>query len=235
MIMAIDQRDAPDQLSPFLRYLAMRAGDDEKIPSLVDLSKELKVNTAALREQLEVARALGMVEVRPRTGIRRLPYSFSPAVLQSLFYALTLSPDCFESFSDLRNHVEASFWKQAVSRLTPEDQNELCLLLDRAEEKMRREPVQIPHAEHRALHLTIYRRLENPFVAGLLEAYWDMYEAVGLALYTDLAYLETVWKYHRRMVEAICAGNLDAGYQALIDHVDLIHQRSRRVSRQRFE
>jgi DNA-binding FadR family transcriptional regulator len=233
--MAIDQRDAPDQLSPFLRYLATRAGDDEKIPSLNDLSKELKISTAALREQLEVARAIGVVEVRPRTGIRRLAYSFEPAVLQSLFYALTIAPDCFESFSDLRNHVEASFWKQAVSRLTFADHADLCGLLERAEEKMQHEPVQIPHGEHRALHMTIYRRLDNPFVTGLLEAYWDMYEAVGMALYTDLAYLQTVWQYHRRMVEAICEGDLSGGYQALIDHVDLIHQRSRQMSRQRFE
>jgi DNA-binding FadR family transcriptional regulator len=62
-----------------------------------------------------------------------------------------------------------------------------------------------------------------------------MYEAVGLALYTDLGYLQSVWQYHRRMVEAIIAKDLEAGYRSLIDHVDLIHQRSRRVSRQRFE
>jgi DNA-binding FadR family transcriptional regulator len=233
--MALDQREAHDRLSPFLRYLALRSGDEEKIPSLNELSKELKVNTAALREQLEVARALGVVEVRPRTGIRRLPYSFSPAVEQSLFYALSLSPQCFEAFSDLRNHVEAAFWKDAVRRLGAEDLLELQSLVVRAEDKMNREPVQIPHAEHRALHMIIYCRLENPFVSGLLEAYWDMYEAIGLALYTDLDYLRVVWQYHRRMVEAIVAGDLETGYRALVDHVDLIHQRSRRVSRQRFE
>lgn len=233
--MSTAQWDTPERLSPFLRYLATRAGDDDHIPSLNELSKELKVSTAALREQLEVARAMGIVEVRPRTGMRRRAYSFSPAVLQSLLYALMIAPESFESFSDLRNHVEAAFWKQAVSRLAAEDQVELIKLLEQAEAKMRHEPVQIPHAEHRALHMTIYRRLENPFVTGLLEAYWDMYEAVGLALYTDLAYLETVWQYHRRMVEAIIAGDVDAGYQALVDHVDLIHQRPRRLSRQRFE
>lgn len=233
--MAIDRRDAPDQLSPFLRYLATRACDEEKIPSLSQLSKELKINTATLREQLEVARALGVVEVRPRTGIRRLPYSFGPAVLQSLFYALTISPECFEAYSDLRNHVETAFWKQAVSCLTPEDIRELCLLLEQAEEKLGRDPVQIPQVEHRELHLTVYRRLDNPFVTGILEAYWDMYEAVGLALYTDLAYLRSVWQYHRRMVEAIVDGDLEAGFRAMVDHVDLIHQRSRHISRQRFE
>jgi hypothetical protein len=37
------------------------------------------------------------------------------------------------------------------------------------------------------------------------------------------------------MVEGICKGDLNAGYQALVDHVDLIHQRPRTLSRQRFE
>jgi DNA-binding FadR family transcriptional regulator len=37
------------------------------------MSKELGVSVALLREQLEVAKAIGLVEVRPRTGIRRLP------------------------------------------------------------------------------------------------------------------------------------------------------------------
>jgi hypothetical protein len=54
-------------------------------------------------------------------------------------------------------------------------------------------------------------------------------------MYTDFAYLQTVWGYHRKMVEGICSGDVEAGYRALIDHVDLIHQRPRVISRQRFE
>ena len=234
MIM-FENRTIPDQLSPFMRYLAERASGGARLPSLADISQELQVSTASLREQLEVARALGVVEVKPKTGIRCKPYSFEPAVLLSLSYALSVSPDYFEAFSDLRNHIEASFWYQAVHQLTREDQDELMVLIERAEEKLTAPNVQIPHGEHRALHMTIYRRLDNAFVAGLLEAYWDMYEAVGLALFTDFSYLQTVWRYHRKMVEGICSGDLNAGYQALVDHVDLIHQRPRLVSRQRFE
>ena len=234
MIM-LENRTIPDQLSPFLRYLADRASDGARLPSLVDISRELEVSTASLREQLEVARALGVVEVKPKTGIRCKPYAFEPAVLLSLSYALSVSPDYFEAFSDLRNHIEASFWYQAVHQLTLDDHGELMALIERAEEKLARPNVQIPHNEHRALHMTIYRRLDNAFVTGLLEAYWDMYEAVGLAVFTDFAYLQTVWHFHRKMVEGICNGNLDSGYQALVDHVDLIHQRPRLVSRQRFE
>ncbi|HEX9117159.1 MAG TPA: FCD domain-containing protein, partial [Anaerolineae bacterium] len=84
------------------------------------------------------------------------------------------------------------------------------------------ERVQIPHPEHRELHLTIFRRLANPFVRGLLEVYWDGYEAVELNTYADYSYLTEVWDYHQRFVEAICAGDIAAGKQLLIEHMQLI-------------
>jgi DNA-binding FadR family transcriptional regulator len=234
----LHERVASDSLSEFLKYLAsMKTAEEngERLPPLADLSRHLGISIASLREQLEVARALGLVEVRPKTGIRRLPYSFRPAVKQSLSYALAVSPDYFKSYSDLRNHVEAAYWYQAVSQLTLEDHQLLRDLVVRAYQKLRGHPVQIPHSEHRELHLSIYRRLDNPFVIGILDTYWELYEAVGLAVYTDYSYLEKVWQYHERMVEAICAGNFAAGYQALNEHVDLLYQRSRPVSRQKFE
>jgi len=156
-------------------------------------------------------------------------------VLQSLIYALSIEPDTFTAFSDLRNHIESTYWYRAVGLLTPEDHNDLRCLVARAYEKLRGEPVQIPHVEHRQLHLTIYSRLKNPFVIGLLEAYWEIYEAVGLDVYTDLAYQERVWDYHNRMVEAICTHNFNVGYEAMMEHMDLIFQRTKRITYQTFE
>jgi DNA-binding FadR family transcriptional regulator len=196
-----------------------------QLPSLSEVSKELGVSVALLREQLEVARAIGLVEVRPRTGIRRLPYSFLPAVRQSLSYALAVDAGHFMMYSDLRIHLEATYWEDAACRLTPEDHQELKQLVARAWEKLNGHPIEIPHPEHRQLHLGIYRRLDNPFVFGLLEAYWEAYEAVGLNLYTDIDYLQEVWRYHEQMVEAICDGDYDRGYAALIQHKDLLFHR----------
>jgi DNA-binding GntR family transcriptional regulator len=94
-------------------------------------------------------------------------------------------------------------------------------------EKLRGTPTRVPHEEHRALHLKIYSRLENPFVTGLLEAYWDAYEAVGLNVFAGgFEYLQEVWQYHQQMVESICDGNFEAGYQALIAHTDLLYHRA---------
>lgn len=213
--------------SDFLKYLASYTNGDQsdQLPPLSSLSKELGLSVASLREQLEVAEALGLVEVRPRTGIRRLPYSFSPAVRQSLAYAIDLDRGFFEKFAELRNHIEASFWMPAVERLTPADHAELNELMAQAWKKLQGSPVQIPHSEHRQLHLLIYRRLDNLFVLGILEAYWEAYEAVGLNLFTDYAYLTEVWTYHQHMVDAIVKGEYDAGFQALVEHKDLLYHR----------
>jgi DNA-binding FadR family transcriptional regulator len=213
-------------ISEFMRYLASHPEAESGLPSLSELSRELGISLAGLREQLEVARALGLVEVRPRTGTRRRPFSFTPAVRQTLGYALALNDGHFEKFAELRNHLEMAYWDEAVRKLTAEDKQELRLLIARAQEKLGSAPVQVPHEEHRRLHLLIYRRLDNPFVTGLLEAYWDSYEAVGLNMYAgSIGYLHEVWQYHAQMVEAICSGDYSSGRVALIKHVDLLAQR----------
>jgi DNA-binding FadR family transcriptional regulator len=213
-------------ISEFLRYLAAHEQAESSLPALTELARELGISVPALREQLEVARALGLVEVRPRTGIRRRLYSFTPAVRQSLGYALALNNAHFQEYSELRNHIEDAYWDEAVRLLTSEDRRDLQALIARAWEKLKGNPVQVPHEEHRKLHLLIYSRLNNPFVTGLLEAYWEAYEAVGLNVYAGgMDYLQEVWRYHELMVESICSGNYQAGREALIKHVELLAHR----------
>lgn len=217
---------AIDLSSELLEYLADRGCQpNERLPSIQQLAQELGISTGKLREQLEVARSMGLVEVRPKTGMRTTGYQFAPGLVQSLRFALALSPDYFDQFGELRNRVEASFWHEAVRALTAQDLRELNELIERAWDKLQGDPVQIPHTEHRELHLKIFSRLENPFVRGILEAYWDAYEAVGLNVYADYHYLETVWRYHENMVAAIEEGDVEAGYRALVDHISLLDDR----------
>lgn len=213
-------------LSDFMQYLVRESRDGDRLPSLSILSQQLGVSVATLREQLEVARALGVVEVKPKTGIRRLPYQFKPAVLKSLLYAASIdSENYLQYYADFRSHVEESYWEQAVQLLTEDDLAHLRNLVSQAFDKLNGQPIQIPHSEHRELHLCIYRRLNNPFVTGVLEAYWDAYEAFGLNMYRDISYLRVVWDYHRKMVDAINQGDLAAGYRALTEHTRLLRQR----------
>ena len=209
--------------SEFLEYLMQVPVEEvDQLPSLKELSQELGISISTLREQLQVAKALGLVDVRPRLGIRPQPYSFTPAVDASLCFAIEQDRSHFEDFVDLRRHLELAYFPHALDLLQEEDHQELHRLVASAWEKLRGKPTRIPHQEHRQLHLTFYRRLENVFVIGLLEAYWDAYEAVGLNVYTDLEYLEQVWMYHEQLVEIAIAKDKARGRIVLQEHFDLM-------------
>lgn len=231
-------RDFPQKvkLSEFLVYLIQTSDSpDVRIPPLSEMSKKLGISTTTLREQLEEAKTLGLVEAKPKSGIRRLPFSFSPAVWKSLTFATTLDKNHFAHYSDLRNHIEEAYWFLAVKQLTREDLDLLDQLIKAAKKKLHGNPIEIPHKEHRTLHMTIFSHLENPFVTGLLDAYWNMYEAFGMNLYSDISYLENVWAYHGKMVEALRAGDFEAGFHALREHMNLINLRNRIGNPQVFE
>jgi DNA-binding FadR family transcriptional regulator len=212
--------------SDFLRYLferECRPGD--RLPSLAELSDETGISIGKLREQMEVARMLGLIEASPRRGITRTGYDFLPAVRLSLLAALALDRRYFDAYGSLRMHLELAYWDEAVALLEAEDKGHLRSLVRSAWAKLNQPRIQIPTAEHRELHLTIFRRLNNPFVQGLLEAYWDAYEAVELNTYADYNYLCSVWRYHEQIVEAIAAGDFALGKELLREHMGLLTSR----------
>jgi DNA-binding FadR family transcriptional regulator len=226
----------PQRLSIFMQYLStLSESNGAKIPSLIELSQILGVSVASLREQMEVARIMGLIEVKPRTGIQKVPYSFSKSVLINLTYALINDPSSFDAYSDLRKHIESAYWKEAVSLLSTEDVDGLFTIINVAFNKLHAKPPQIPHEEHKRFHLSMYKKLNNIFVTGILEAYWQAYEDVGLDVYTDLQYLEQVWLYHQKTVESIAKGELDSGYKSFAEHMEMISKRSTKPRISRFE
>lgn len=210
--------------SEFLSTL-LKCKPGDRLPSLTDLSEGTGISVGKLREQMEVARTLGLVEASPRRGITRTDYRFLPAVRLSLLVALAIDRQHFDAFSSLRTHLEVAYWDEAVVLLTTDDIDHLQTLVRAAWDKLNQTRVRIPYEEHRELHIAIFRRLNNPFVQGILEAYWDAYEAVELNAYADYDYLQKVWQYHDAIVDAICRGRYAHGKQLLIEHMRLLDSR----------
>ncbi|MBN1964265.1 MAG: FadR family transcriptional regulator [Anaerolineae bacterium] len=216
-----------DQPSDLLNYIVnARVEPGEQLPTLKTLSDELGISVNKLREQLEVARVLGMVDVRPRAGTRVQPYDFLPAVRLSLLYAVAMDRGYFEPFSALRRQLEVAFWEDAVTALGPAEHDRLDALIAQAWAKLNDQPARIPHGEHREFHQTIFSRLDNPFVTALLEAFWEAYEAIEYHIYSDYRYLCDVWAYHQRIADAIRAGDIAASQEAYLQHTRLIRCRT---------
>lgn len=209
--------------SDFLQYLVKRQiGPGERLPTLQEIGAELGISVGKLREQLEVARMLGLVSVRPRVGIQREAFDFAPAVLQCVLFSLGTGEASFSHLSQLRRAVETAFWNEAVALLTAEDKMHLKTLVAQAWAKLRGQPVHVPNGEHRDLHLTIFSRLDNPFVQGLLEVYWDAYEATELTRFASYQYWLDAWSYHERIVDALCRQEYERGRELLVEHFSLL-------------
>ena len=209
--------------SDFLNYLIQHhINPGDKLPSLNEIGDDMGVSVGKLREELAVARQLGVVSVRPRLGIQREPFDFAEAVLPAILFSLATSETRFAQLSRLRRAIESSFWDEAVVRLTAADRIVLRQLVARAWDKLRGEPIHIPNAEHLQLHLTIFGRLDNPFVHGLLVAYWDAYDASELTRFVRYEYWLDVWNYHERIVDALCADDFERGRQLLNEHFALL-------------
>jgi DNA-binding GntR family transcriptional regulator len=131
----------------------------------------------------------------------------------------------FDLYADLRKHIESAYFEEAAALLTKEDVDSLYNLVETARNKFKNKPVEIPFHEHRDFHLLMYSRLNNVFVTGLLEAYWQMYEDAGLNRYTDMDYQIRVWDYHEKIVETIQNGAFSNSKKTLLEHMFLINQR----------
>jgi DNA-binding FadR family transcriptional regulator len=211
--------------SRFLQYLVAHhedAATTVQLPPLSEISQELGISVGKLREQLEVARQMGVVSVRPRVGIQREHLDFQQVLQPGVMFGLATGELSFGQLNELRRAVEIGCWNTAVSQLTPQDHQELQTIIQSAWQKLRGEPIHVPNEEHRQLHLTIFRRLDNPLVQGILHTYWEAYHASEITRYTRYQYWLEVWNYHEQIVEAICVADHGRGLQLLIDHFSLI-------------
>lgn len=212
-----------------LQYLNNEGPKDSeepiKLPPLGDLAKKLGVSRGKLREDLITAQAYGLVEMRPGDGTYIQPFNFYTAIRPAVLYSIACDKRNFDRFYRVRAQLELAFWDQAVSQLGQSDIDALKQILAHAEQRLSGTPIEIPHREHRELHLRIFDRLDNPFVIGLLEAYWDAYEAVELHRYFDLSYYEEMWTSHRQIVEALEARDYERGRTILMEHFRILEYR----------
>lgn len=221
--------------SALLAYLAKTVNEEKSIPSIAQLAKVLGLSNAAVREQLEVARQLQLVEVKTKTGIQVSSFSISPAICLASKFGIEINPEMIWDLLSVRQHLELAYWQEAVVRLNSEDVELLGNIVESAMAKIGKRPLVAPVQEHRDFHLAIYRPLNNVYLNGILESYWDLFHDSEIRLYNDQTSLENVWNYHQKIYQAIVSKQYEVGYQALVTHFEIVRSNSKATLKQRFE
>jgi DNA-binding GntR family transcriptional regulator len=163
--------------------------------------------------------------MRPGDGTYVCPIDFYAAIRPLILYSIACDRQYFDHFYAVRARLEVMFWEEAVQELGEAECAALEDILTRANKKLNGTPVEIPHSEHRDFHVLVYSKLDNAVAQGLLKAYWDAYEAIGLHRYFDLSYYQRMWASHTGMVQAIKAGEYGSGKQILVQHFTLLEDR----------
>ena len=190
------RKDLDSDILEYIVQNELEPGD--RIPSLSELSSELNISVSKLREQLEVARCLGVVDVRPRTGIRYRDFDLMPALRLTLFFGLANDRRMFDLYSNLRIHVEAAYWYEATALLEHEDKSQLRKLIDRAWAKLRGDQIIIPHQEHRSFHMASSADSINP----LPKLFWKPTGKPTKRLNSIATRISVIWKPCGRITSA---------------------------------
>lgn len=209
------------QASAFLQYLVdQETQPNQPLPTLAIISDELNVSVGKLREEVAYAKAMGIVSAKPRTGMRREVFDFSAVVRAGVSFGLATDEATFAQLSQLRRGIETSLWLSAVERLNENDIAELAACITRA--RIRLATGKIPHKDHRAFHLGIFKQIDNPFAIGILKSYWEVYISSEFNLHKPFAYWEQVWGFHEQIVDKLSQQAYEPARQLLLEHFNLL-------------
>ncbi len=204
------------QIRQLIEDNALRPGD--RLPPERDLAQLLGVSRASVREAVKTLEARGYLEVRHGRGVSiRAPEPLDDSLRAELVGREVGLRELFAMREVLE--VPAAGW--AAARARPEDVAELEQLLASLNQQASTSPPDFTTLRNldAGLHLHVARVAGNRFLIRTMGVLHDMLNA---GMETTLAVpgrLERSARGHRRIVEAIAAGNPEAARRAMRAHI----------------
>ena len=199
-------------------------GVGERLPAERALCREFDVARGTLRKALSELDALGVVRIKPNSGIyvqgvapARLPKSLLPPDFTRVDLA---------DIVDARKAIELAALRQAVERMSARDIRQLQTIVDRMSSSVEDLPAFLEH--DLAFHQTLVRASGNAVLATAFEAIYEYHRFS--AVYTSQHEGEEAeaLDFHRRLLAAIVQRDVRASCRILGKHLDAINKYSRK-------
>lgn len=200
-------------------------GPGDPMASEVELARRLGVSRNSVREAVKSLQSLGVLESRHGSGLFVRAFSWDP-LLDNLAYDLMKDVRALAELLDIRRILELGMVGHAVRLLTAEQRAELNGLLERMQ--ARAALAEGFPEEDREFHRVLFRELGNQTFLRLLDIFWLAFRRAAESE-ADLVDVDPKGTYegHRRIVEAVEAGDEERAYRALEDHYRAIRERFR--------
>jgi GntR family transcriptional repressor for pyruvate dehydrogenase complex len=199
-------------------------GVGERLPAERALCQEFDVARGTLRKALSELEALGVVQIKPNSGIYVqgvAPTRLPKALLPPDFTRVNLA-----DIVDARKAIELAALRQAVERMSARDLRQLQTIVDRMSADIDDLPAFLEH--DLAFHQMLVRASGNAVLATAFEAIYEYHRFS--AVYTSQREGEEAeaLQYHRRLLTAIAQRDVRASCRILGEHLDAINKYSRK-------
>jgi DNA-binding FadR family transcriptional regulator len=190
-----------------------------RLPTEHTLARRFHVSRPIVREALQALRALGVVESRPKTGLRVLPFD-ATAHIDRMIPRIRTDEERAELY-ELRCILEPAILRLAAQRATPNQLDTLDRML-RAPLPRGRKAVREGIARDVAFHEELWRIAGNRFVLslrGLLLKYFaDIERRPGHG--ASEAVMKKTNLQHLAIVRAMRAGDVERALRGLARNLD---------------
>jgi GntR family transcriptional repressor for pyruvate dehydrogenase complex len=207
----IEKKSIADRVFDSLRKEILKqtfqVGD--KLPSEGSLSRQFGVSKASVKMALQRLATLGLIETRVGQG--SFVREFDPNDYLSLLQEFLFSSSNVVQMSEYRFFMEMVSTRLAIKRGTPENFSKMENIIDQMEEAARQNNMELEGKLDYQFHLEICKATGN-------EIFVLAYEIIGKMIRRHSEFAKQKYSHnftegeqvHRRLMEAIKAGNIEA-------------------------
>jgi DNA-binding FadR family transcriptional regulator len=207
---------AQAQIKRFIAESGMQAGD--LLPTEKSLEEQLGISRASIREALRSLEALGILETRHGVGRFVREFNFD-AILDNLSYNIPVNAKDFREMIDVRIALESTFIQQVAPEISSRNIAELQEILQHLEDDVAHgvEDEDLIEA-HTEFHLKLYERTGNKLLAQLIRVFATIQRTLTVQKRYRTSDRAEFIELHRRLIQALEAGNSELAGTRLIDH-----------------
>lgn len=192
------------------------------LPSRKELSAQFDVGISTIHEAIKALDSVGLVESRPGKGtwVRQdaMDNVIHPSFITNRFGSIDV-----DTIYEARLMMEVALAELAAKKATPREIQEIWQTFNEAQEVI--EDNELFASRDWDFHMAIAKAGKNL----LIETFYNLSREMLLEFIIDIIKLPTVKEdasaYHRKQVEAIAAGDVEASRKAAHDHMLYLRKR----------